>query len=83
MNPPTGQRLAPLALGGGAFYDFGAMVGATLGSAAAYKIYQSKPVRNVLLKLANAPVGSTAFEANLKRLNSLLLPAAQAATSTE
>ena len=83
VNPPTGQRLAPFLLGGSAIADLGSTVAATLGSAAAYRAYQSKPVRNALLKLANTPKGSTQFEKSLRTLNEALLPYAQASTSTE
>ena len=62
VNPPTGQRLAPYLVGGGAIADLGLTIAGTLGSAIGYKAYQSKPVRNALLKLANTPKGSSAFE---------------------
>jgi hypothetical protein len=83
VNPPTGQRLAPFLLGGSAIADLGSTVAATLGSAAAYRAYQSKPVRNALLKLANTPKGSTQFEKALQTLNEALQPYAQSSTSTE
>ena len=61
VNPPTGQRLAPYLVGGGAIADLGLTIAGTLGSAIGYKAYQSKPVRNALLKLANTPKGSSFF----------------------
>lgn len=83
VNPPTGQRLAPYLVGGGAIADLGLTIAGTLGSAIGYKAYQSKPVRNALLKLANTPKGSSAFEKALSDLNSALLPFVQSSTSTE
>lgn len=83
VNPPTGQRLAPYLVGGGAIADLGLTIAGTLGSAIGYKAYQSKPVRNALLKLANTPKGSSAFEKALSDLNSALLPFVQSSTSTK
>lgn len=83
VNPSTGQRLAPYLVGGGAIADLGLTIAGTLGSAIGYKAYQSKPVRNALLKLANTPKGSSAFEKALSDLNSALLPFVQSSTSTE
>lgn len=83
VNPPTGQRLAPYLVGGGAIADLGLTIAGTLGSAIGYKAYQSKSVRNALLKLANTPKGSSAFEKALSDLNSALLPFVQSSTSTE
>ena len=83
VNPNTGQRLAPYLVGGGAIADLGLTIAGTLGSAIGYKAYQSKPVRNALLKLANTPKGSSAFEKTLSDLNSALLPFVQSSTSTE
>lgn len=83
VNPPTGQRLAPYLVGGGAIADLGLTIAGTLGSAIGYKAYQSKSVRNALLKLANTPKGSSAFEKALSDLNSALLPFVQSSTLTE
>ncbi len=83
INPPTGQRLAPFAVGASALADLGFTIASTLGGAAAYKAYQSKPVRNALLKLANTQKGTSAFEKALRDLNAALLPFAQSTTSTE
>lgn len=83
INPPTGQRLAPFAVGASALADLGFTIASTLGGAAAYKAYQSKPVRNALLKLANTPKGSSAFEKALRDLNAALLPFAQAQANTD
>ena len=83
LNPPTGQRLAPYLVGGGAMADLGLTIAGTLGSAGAYKAYQSKPVRNALLKLANTPKGTSRFERALNDFYSALLPLLQSASSTE
>ncbi|AHJ87862.1 DNA transfer protein [Vibrio phage PVA1] len=83
VNPPTGQRLAPYLVGGGAIADLGLTIAGTLGSAAGYKVYQSKPVRDALLKLANTPKGSSAFEKALSDLSVALSSASQSATSIE
>jgi len=64
---PTGQSLQVL-LAGGAGASAAGNVGvmATLGGAAsagaAARLYESKPVRDLLLVLANTPRGSTAFD---------------------
>ena len=83
VNPPTGQRLAPYLVGGGAIADLGLTIAGTLGSAIGYKAYQSKPVRNALLKLANTPKGSSAFEKALSDFNAALLPFMQAQTNVD
>lgn len=83
VNPPTGQRLAPLAVVGGAAADLGVTIASTLGSGIIYRAYQSKPVRNALLRLANTPKGSTQFEQALSQLNQALLPFVQSSTSTK
>lgn len=83
VNPPTGQRLAPYLVGGGAIADLGLTIAGTLGSAAGYKVYQSKPVRDALLKLANTPKGSSAFEKALSDLSVALSSSLQSSTSLE
>lgn len=79
---PTGQQLiAPLAIAG-----VGASVAgsvsipvvaglATVGRLA--RIYESKPVRNALIKLGSIKRGSTAFEKNAKIVTDALTVAAQ------
>lgn len=67
-----GSALNPLVLKG-------ALVGGTVGGAG--RAYESRAVRNILLRLANTPKGSTAFERNAKEAVRIMNAAAQGARS--
>ena len=70
VNTPTGQRLtvlAPAALGGAGGTAAGAGgalagVGAYFGVGGLARIYESTTVRNLMIKMAGVPKGSTEFE---------------------
>lgn len=61
VSTPTGQQTIPFIIGYGT-----AANPATTGAAVSYgllsRAYESKPFRNAMLKIANTPRGSTAFE---------------------
>jgi len=77
VNPPTGQRLAPFLIGGGALADLGTTTAALVGSGAFSRAYQSRPVRNALLKLNNTPKGTKKFEEALEDLAVIMNGVAQ------
>lgn len=76
VNTPNGQRLmvlAPAALGGVGGTTAGATgalagVGAYFGVGALASVYESAPVRNLMVKMAGTPKGSTQFEKYAKQL---------------
>ena len=74
-NPPTGAQLS--AFGMGSFLNsilggFGATVAATGLGTAATRIYESKPVRELLLKLPSVKAGSPEEASLMKRLGDTL-----------
>lgn len=76
LNPATGQRLGaliPTTFGGIGLTAGGPVgaaigVGSYLGVGALASVYESKPVRNLMVKLAGTPKGSTEFERYAKKL---------------
>ncbi|ELQ6121941.1 lytic transglycosylase domain-containing protein [Cronobacter sakazakii] len=61
VSTPTGQQAVPLIMGfGAAANPTAAAAGVSYGLIA--RIYESKAVRNAMLRLANTPRGSSAFE---------------------
>lgn len=67
-----GSALNPLVLKG-------ALIGGAVGGAG--RAYESRAVRNILLRLANTPKGSTAFERNAQEAVRLMNAAAQGGKS--
>jgi len=61
VSTPTGQQAVPLIIGfGTAINPKAAAIGVSYGLMA--RMYESKAVRNAMLRLANTPRGSSAFE---------------------
>lgn len=75
---PTGQELMQIAVPAGLFMGGvkGAAAGLSYGALA--RAYESKPVRNALLRLANTPAGSTAFDRHSQAVTRALTAALQA-----
>lgn len=70
----TGQALAtPMRLGAGAA-TLGKSLAAESGYGLMMRIYESKPVRNALLRLANTKAGTTAYERALNQAAVLVRP---------
>lgn len=61
VTTPTGQQTIPFILGIGTATN-PALVGAGGGYGLLARMYESEPARNAMLRLANTPRGSTAFE---------------------
>ncbi|ECD3448285.1 hypothetical protein [Salmonella enterica] len=61
VTTPTGQQTIPFILGIGTVTN-PALVGVGGGYGLLARMYESKPARNAMLRLANTPRGSTAFE---------------------
>lgn len=75
VSTPTGQQIIPLAIGGGAVADPVTTI-ITAGSLSAVaRAYESAPVRNLLIKIANSKPGSAA-ERNLIRSSGAAIAAA-------
>ncbi|MBC3251214.1 lytic transglycosylase domain-containing protein [Serratia fonticola] len=68
---PTGQELLQVAVPAGVASDVIGTGGVGTATALSYgalaRAYESKPVRNAMLRLANTPAGHSAFERNIKR----------------
>jgi len=88
LNPATGQRLtalAPTALGGIGLTAGGGVgaaigVGSYFGVGALASIYESAPVRNLMVKMAGTPKGSTQFEKYARQLEEELAKASSKIT---
>ena len=83
LTTPTGQQLIPFAAGAAAITDLTATLGSGLGVGALARLYESKPVRNSLIKLANAKEGTSAFESALLEASAALSASAQALNREE
>ncbi|EEA9137360.1 lytic transglycosylase domain-containing protein [Salmonella enterica subsp. enterica] len=80
VTTPTGQQTIPFILGIGTATN-PALVGAGGGYGLLARLYESEPARNAMLRLANTPRGSTAFEKALAEVERAVNSAAQGAKS--
>ncbi|EIR0327082.1 lytic transglycosylase domain-containing protein [Salmonella enterica subsp. enterica serovar Give] len=80
VTTPTGQQTIPFILGIGTVTN-PALVGVGGGYGLLARMYESKPVRNAMLRLANTPRGSTAFEKALSDVERIVNSFAQGAKS--
>lgn len=82
ITTPTGQSLlVPGSLGfvaGGGVAGGALTIAATLGIGVLGRVYESAPVRNALIRLANTPRGSTAFEKSLREATEAIAKSSQA-----
>ncbi|WP_059108204.1 hypothetical protein [Candidatus Williamhamiltonella defendens] len=79
----TGQALAnPLRIGA-AFGSGGASLAGEVGFGIVMRMYESKPVRNALLRLANKKTGAPAYERALNNAVNLLRPIIAASSSQQ
>lgn len=58
LAPTNGSAAIPYAMGAGAIADLGATLAAAVTGGGIARIYESAPVRNLLLKLANTPANT-------------------------
>lgn len=79
VTTPTGQATIGLGTGYLAFIDLVGTLGTlgTLGGTA--RLYESAPVRNALLRLADTPKGSSQFEKALREASEVITASVQAA----
>lgn len=77
---PTGQQTIPFILGIGTVTN-PALVGVGGGYGLLARMYESEPARNAMLRLANTPRGSTAFEKALAEVERAVNSVAQGAKS--
>ncbi|EBY3008613.1 lytic transglycosylase domain-containing protein [Salmonella enterica] len=80
VTTPTGQQTIPFILGIGTVTN-PALVGVGGGYGLLARMYESEPARNALLRLANTPRGSTAFEKALSDVERIVNSFAQGAKS--
>lgn len=80
VTTPTGQQTIPFILGIGSATN-PALVGAGGGYGLLARLYESEPARNAMLRLANTPRGSTAFEKALAEVEQAVNSVAQGAKS--
>ncbi|MDT7053749.1 lytic transglycosylase domain-containing protein [Citrobacter freundii] len=80
ITTPTGQQTIPFILGIGTATN-PALVGAGGGYGLLARMYESEPARNAMLRLANTPRGSTAFEKALADVERVVNSVAQGAKS--
>lgn len=80
VTTPTGQQLIPFAAGAAAITDLTSTLGAGLTVGGLARVYESKPVRDALLKLANTPKGSAAFDRAVADASAALNASVQATT---
>ncbi|HGB4014359.1 TPA: lytic transglycosylase domain-containing protein [Salmonella enterica subsp. enterica serovar Ball] len=80
VTTPTGQQTIPFILGIGTVTN-PALVGVGGGYGLLARMYESEPARNAMLRLANTPRGSTAFEKALAEVEQAVNSFAQGAKS--
>ncbi|ECV7799140.1 lytic transglycosylase domain-containing protein [Salmonella enterica subsp. enterica serovar Brandenburg] len=80
VTTPTGQQTIPFILGIGSATN-PALVGAGGGYGLLARMYESTPARNAMLRLANTPRGSTAFEKALSDVERIVNSFAQGSKS--
>ncbi|EHX3044444.1 lytic transglycosylase domain-containing protein [Salmonella enterica] len=80
VTTPTGQQTIPFILGIGTVTN-PALVGVGGGYGLLARMYESEPARNAMLRLANTPRGSTAFEKALAEVELAVNSFAQGAKS--
>jgi len=80
VTTPTGQQAIPFIMGIGSVTN-PAVVGVGGGYGLLARLYESEPARNAMLRLANTPRGSTAFEKALSDVERVVNSFAQGAKS--
>nr|WP_233100606.1 lytic transglycosylase domain-containing protein [Enterobacter asburiae] len=80
VTTPTGQQTIPFIMGIGTVTN-PALLGVGGGYGLLARMYESEPARNAMLRLANTPRGSTAFEKALSDVERVVNSFAQGAKS--
>lgn len=80
VTTPTGQQTIPFIMGIGTVTN-PALIGVGGGYGLLARMYESDPARNAMLRLANTPRGSTAFEKALSDVERIVNSFAQGAKS--
>lgn len=80
VTTPTGQQTIPFIMGIGTVTN-PALIGVGSGYGLLARMYESEPARNAMLRLANTPRGSTAFEKALSDVERAVNSFAQGAKS--
>ncbi|HDU8602165.1 TPA: lytic transglycosylase domain-containing protein [Morganella morganii] len=77
---PTGQELLQVGIPAGVAFDVvngGTATVAALSYGALARVYESKPIRNMMLRLANTPKGSTAYDRLISKISQSVTAIAQ------
>ncbi|HBN5914111.1 TPA: hypothetical protein L3H17_003244 [Morganella morganii] len=77
---PTGQELLQVGIPAGVAFDVvngGTATVAALSYGALARVYESKPIRNMMLRLANTPKGSTAYDRTISNISQAVTAIAQ------
>lgn len=80
VTTPTGQQAIPFIMGIGTVTN-PALIGVGGGYGLLARMYESEPARNAMLRLANTPRGSTAFEKALSNVERMVNALSQGAKS--
>ncbi|EMJ7622994.1 lytic transglycosylase domain-containing protein [Enterobacter hormaechei] len=80
VTTPTGQQAIPFIMGIGTVTN-PALIGVGGGYGLLARMYESEPARNAMLRLANTPRGSTAFEKALSDVERIVNSFAQGSKS--
>lgn len=80
VTTPTGQQTIPFIMGIGTVTN-PALIGVGGGYGLLARMYESEPARNAMLRLANTPRGTTAFEKALSDVERIVNSFAQGAKS--
>lgn len=81
---PTGQELLQVGIPAGVAFDVvngGTATVAALSYGALARVYESKPIRNMMLRLANTPKGSTAYDRTISNISQAITALSQAEIS--
>lgn len=81
---PTGQELLQVGIPAGVAFDVvngGTATIAALSYGALARVYESKPIRNMMLRLANTPKGSTAYDRTISNISQAITALSQAEIS--
>ena len=77
---PTGQEILQVGIPAGVAIDAangGTGIMAFLSYGALARVYESKPIRNMMLRLANTPKGSTAYDRTISNISQAVTAIAQ------
>ena len=78
VTTPTGQQVVPFLLGGSAAYAPTTTIAVSGTYATLARLYESKPVREAVMRLAGTPAGTSKFEKAVSTVSQSLSAGTQA-----